>query len=652
MSIEIGFELECVVNNLADKAVEWGLTHYVFLTGHFERTPVIVHTTHEGAKANVVLKGKLPAGARGEIPALAAVCFAGIAYHRNDSGVPVMVDIGTSHILLSELNAVPTGKTFKKDVHLKMHTVDDQYEKAVIRITANKSMKISSHLKFAPMHISAELISEHLNSYLKSLYMKEMSMRNTIPGTDNIRAFIDISEEAFQSIGAPIPALTYAFGEIPKSNALFWENALTNVLKREDMTINDFMNMDKQQKARFAFLLIDYPVTILPYIGDMVDRRSRRSKNINAAIEALKVGCENFGECLALLGGDCEDLIKGITKIQRALKLYIQNNNTSKTGAVGVSNNYKYSNASKAGVSNNTNASSADVFDTAIRQIDAILDQYVILMSLCVVHGAKADDDSSMPKGAHMAGMGFPVHYFKDSMERTDEGKALAKQLPWPSKIDRAYEFNIAEGTGMLDPRGYVDPKQQVRGYVHFNAFKTPMAMEHGGESPFFLGALQGWTTYFADRGASKGVGAFWYKHTDNETRGSLYTDFTNQKTNVALQPMPEVPIPIQQIMVEANAFCIPPEPLILSSRQANVKNKLLDDVVKHVASLRRSPPPKDKTTTVSQYICPHQMNKEVSTQLISHFNDRDRIWKVEYEREAVTDAYHGYRLISHVRID
>ncbi len=647
MSVEVGFELECILNNLAPKEVEWGLTHKVFLTGHFERVPVTVHTTHEGAKANVVVRGRLPREANGKIPAMAAVCFAGIAYHKNEVGVPVMVDIGTSHILLSEMldsnnnnnKNVKNGISFTKDVHLRMHTVEDQYEKAVLRITCRQPMKVSAHLTFAPLFISAPLISQYLDTYLRQLYTKEMAMGNTIPGTDNIRAFMDISEEANESIGAPIPALTYAYGEIPISNALFWENALHNVLKREDLVIGDFAKMDKHQKARFAFLLIDYPVTILPYIGDTIDRRSRHKEFINAAVEMLKVGCENFGECLALLGGDCEDLIKGITKIQRALKLYIQKQRIG-TNLNDLNNNNL----------NNQLPKTDNPYELAVREIDEILDQFVLLMTLYVVHGAKADDDSSKPKGAHMAGSGFPVHYFKDSMERTNEGKLLSPQLPWPAKIDREYEFNIAEGTGMLDPRGYMDQKQMVRGYVHFNAFKTPMAMEHGGESPFFMGGLQGWTTYFADRGASKGVGAFWYQNGINGTRGCLYTDFTNLKTNVSLCPMPEVPLPIQQVMVEANAFCIPPEPLILSNRQMNVRNKLLDDVVSSVAIKKRPQPP--KSTTVSQYICPHQMNKEVATQLISHFGERDRVWKLEYEREAVTDAYHGYRLISHVRLD
>lgn len=80
--------------------------------------------------------------------------------------------------------------------------------------------------------------------------------------------------------------------------------------------------MDRNEQAAMAVLLCDYPIWTLPYVGDMVDRRQRRN-DARAKRETLKVGYENFGECLALLGGDCEDLAKGITKVRRSLKRYV-----------------------------------------------------------------------------------------------------------------------------------------------------------------------------------------------------------------------------------------------------------------------------------------------------------------------------------------
>ncbi len=188
--------------------------------------------------------------------------------------------------------------------------------------------------------------------------------------------------------------------------------------------------MDANEQARIAFLLIDYPVTILPYIGDQVDRRNRKT-SIAAAIHQghLKVGYENFGEVLALMGGDCEDLAKGITKVARALKNFITQSAGAKRPLIGED------------INNKTSMS-------CLTRISALLDQFVIQMSLCVVHGAKADDNSSMPKGAHMADMGFPVQYFKECLERTKEGQRISAHLPWPKKIEDGLDFQIGEGTG------------------------------------------------------------------------------------------------------------------------------------------------------------------------------------------------------------
>jgi hypothetical protein len=223
--------------------------------------------------------------------------------------------------------------------------------------------------------------------------------------------------------------VAYIHGEIPSSNARFWENALQNVLEREEKTTKDFLAMDKNEQARIAFLLIDYPVTILPYIGDQVDRRNRKS-GIAAAVHQghLKVGYENFGEVLALMGGDCEDLAKGITKVARALKIFLQ--------SPGASPQVIGENMGKTSL-------------TCLTRINELLDQFVIQMSLCVVHGAKADDNSSMPKGAHMADMGFPVKYFKDCLERTREGQRISAHLPWPKVIEDGLDFQIGEGTGL-----------------------------------------------------------------------------------------------------------------------------------------------------------------------------------------------------------
>jgi hypothetical protein len=212
--------------------------------------------------------------------------------------------------------------------------------------------------------------------------------------------------------------------------------------------MRDFLAMDKNEQARIAFLLIDYPVTILPYIGDQVDRRSRRNiRSIAAAIQQghLKVGYENFGEVLALMGGDCEDLAKGITKVARALSIFIKSPPPAPAKP-----------AQKEAMKKTSLA--------CLTRVNELLDQFVIQMSLCVVHGAKADDNSSMPKGAHMADMGFPVKYFKECLERTKEGQRISAHLPWPRKIEDGLDFQIGEGTGLRVREKNTPERSPLRG--------------------------------------------------------------------------------------------------------------------------------------------------------------------------------------------
>jgi hypothetical protein len=535
--------------------------------------------------------------------------------------------------MLSELQNAKSS-SFQKDIHLIMRTTEDHYEKARVRVTL-KHKQIGAGLSIQQMHIDANSAGTELQDLLQDTYNMEIGMGDTISGTSNIRCFLNISESGIQLTGTYVPALSFIHGQLPQSNDLFWTNALTKVLERENKDMNWFVNKaDKNEQARIAFLFADYPVTILPYLGDQIDRRSRKStaKIGNVATEEAspyKVGFEQFSQVFALLAGDCEDLAKGGNLCTRTFQRF-----------------YKQQQAS---IGN-------DLKGKAFERINGIFDQYVIIMSLCVVHGAKADDEN-MPKGAHMANFALPVKYFKECMEKTEDGKRLASSLPWPKNIEAGYETQTIEGTGMLDPLGYKDPKAYVRQYMKqgewFRGLKHPMIMEHGIESPFFLGALQGWTTYFCDRGASKGIGGFWFVDPAKQTRGALYTDFTNNKPNVGLRPMPEASPKVQKLMLEANAFALPPQPLVLSKKEDNLKNHLLDKLCENVQALGRKTPPINKQCVVDVFMSPHQLNSKVANGLYQDIkNNLTRVFKVEYKREPVTDVYHGYRLIQYIQTD
>lgn len=619
MSVEYTLEISCVEDRCAPSADEWGLEQMIYLTSHFQTKPIVVHLKEGGPPKTVTIRGTLPPAAKGRIPATAAIGFASIAFHHNATGVPARVELGTSHIMLTEMEN--GGRPFSKDVHIQAHTTADKYEKAVLRVT-RKQVNIDSNIQFAPVSINANAAGHDLQQLLQQTYNIEMKMGNTIPGTHNIRCFLDISEAGIQLTGTYVPALAYIHGQVPVTNELFWQNAINNVLERDNRDINYFLSCkDKNEQARITFLTLDYPITTMPYIADEIDRRSNTP--FARAMQG-KQGYEQFSNSAALLAGDCEDFARGGNLMARALLQFAPN------------------------------ASTSTLHGRAIKRMAEIMDQYVLVMSLCVVHGAKAGDSASMPVGAHMANVGMPVKYFRECLERSDP--ALARRLPWPARIEDGYETQMLEGTGMLDPRGYKDPLAHVRSYVRLGAtikqLHHPMIMEHGKDNPFFLGVLQGWTTYFTDRGASKGIGGFWFTDAAQGTRGAMYTDVTSERAGVALRMMPEAPRSVQRLMIEANTYDIPPQPFVLSRIEDNMRNHILDRLCSDVEKLQRNDG-KQHSVTVNTFLATHQLSSHVADGIYTDIRDTlKRVHRIEYKREAVTDAFHGYRLTHHVYVD
>lgn len=135
-------------------------------------------------------------------------------------------------------------------------------------------------------------------------------------------------------------------------------------------------------------------------------------------------------------------------------------------------------------------------------------------------------------------------------------------------------------------------------------------------------------------------------------TRGSLYVDFTNERKNVGLCPMPTVPDAVQELMNEANMFAMPPQPLVLSKQEGNIRNRLLDRLCADVTKLGR-PVAEKSNCKIDIYIAPHQLEASLCNGLFEDIKDKlERVWKVDYKREAVTDMYHGYRLTVNVKVD
>lgn len=305
MQITLG--IQWTKDGLAPEQVEFDPELHMFLTGHFNRTRIKTSLLHN-VTSNHTVWGTRSAD-MGDIPATAAIVFMGIAKHRNDSGVPCMVDAGTSHIMLKELTNHNWNRDgpFVKQAHLLMHTAGN-FDKGTITVTVHRAQDVQlADLKIAAMHIDGETAGRSMIRYIQQVMDKEQRMGDTLDGTSNIRCPIDASQAGWQLTGVPTPAQGYVLNpERPKSNGMFWSNAYERVMARDDLNPHKWDTMTIVERARITIKMVVYPVQYMPYIGDKIDR-NRRKQTYRVQ---LKQGIEDFGDALVMWSGDCEDLAK------------------------------------------------------------------------------------------------------------------------------------------------------------------------------------------------------------------------------------------------------------------------------------------------------------------------------------------------------
>ncbi len=471
--------------------------------------------------------------------------------------------------------------------------------------------------KLAPSFLSSSVMSvnssiaRHINSMLEM----EQQMGETFgPQTSNMRIPYNYSESGIQSTnGTPLPAVSYVMSEVPRSNDHYWENAFLTVMDRDGLTADNWNRLNIKGKARASVHTVCYIAQYLDYIGDTLDKNQKGSK----FDQSLVIPCENFGDGLGLDGGDCEDL--GSANLQ----------------------------ATNAFIAHKFNEN-GPLFHI-MTEIQGILRQYVPPLSLDVVRGAQVSDQV-VSYGAHMNDNYIPAHMFREWMGKTREGRQIMNSLPWPDKIDDSLPFLVGEGTGMYECLGVPNPLAPVMSYVYrlesLRAFKTPITRVEGAAGNFFVGMEVGLTDYFYKNGAKTPM-AFWFCDIKKGmTRGASYSDAMNNFHNIAIRVQPNVSDPIMKQMEELTLRRLPPEPLILSPLAKDARrrhNSHLEYICKSINNLNR--PSGDLHQKVPVYVRSHQLNRQVADRIISDFTGANRIWKVEYKLEEITDAIFGYRM-------
>lgn len=472
----------------------------------------------------------------------------------------------------------------------------------------------------------------------------------------------------------PLPAAAYCMYEIPDSNVEFWDNALEVVLDRENKSVaRDYPKMDIAGKARVMVEVQVLFTQYLDYIGDKVDKNktnqgtkkiggdwvnpahSSNCKSCGKSYDPrLRVPCENFGDALALLCGDCEDLAGSIMQTKSSFQRADFSNARYRVQLEelrGISKQYMAAMSLDAVTVSITLFSPSYVLTLYLLSF-FLFPFFLILIPPPQQAGKVADGSKNAPIGAHMNVNFLPTVYVKQCMgvgaHEAHSDLPFRRVTPWASQLP----VLIGEGTGMFEPYGFkgsTDPlhvsRQQVYGGVRtLQAFKKPIVHAVGAKSDFFVGSLVGFTNYWFELGAP--VGGFWYGSGSLSSfkRGAKFTDLVNAKSSVRILPHPPM---TKQIMTHISSVVkqrIPPRALELSQDNSSTleeKNEFLEQLVERFPLASKN----NDDIGVPVYIRDYQLSQPLVDRMIQEITSTGTITGVDYHFERISNDVYGYRV-------
>ena len=707
------YTLRYVECDLAPKNVETKPVAQLFLSDQFVRSKETggVHNVHLdeddlGKEYKGVLVGSLKPEYTGGVPAMAGIGIHSYAVHRNDFGHACYVNVGKACVFASAIDADMRSKGYYDHTHdLMMRTVVvaglEPVKKGVVQLRIDKveyapSLSASSRGGGNGGKIQASLllstpveeVETSMNSYIQSCMALESSMPDLLPGTERVRAPMNISEVGAEFTGTTfMPVVGFALGEVPVANAEFFVNAFEVVMDRRRLKTSDYYDFDEKEKCRTLACIISNAIQSFDYIGDAVELSNRRDKK--TCTHRQHVPSEEFsGSALAQFCLDCEDGAKGIALVGRALVATPFDKN--------------------------------DRRQRPLHEMQAILrDHYKTMLVLSIVHGAKIGDQEGF--GAHMYTLLMPNYYVEHGLSQSQQGQQLLSRMrpptSAPTSLDRLMEIGngaedprelrpvlVCEGTGIIDPIGVAVPsatqKQNIGAgmsdatmaryerykYVAtnmpaFSAFKREIPRFEGKDSPFYManyfavssdwidqyginvgGFVFGTAEAAGGGGGSASQGTSQEAHASDNTfagdgslsplsRGILFTDTINHSPKLALVPQPPVPPAVMQMIREGIAFNEPARSLVIDRSKPLAgpeTHPLWDQLVETTARLQR-PQGNKAHGSVDHIVRPHQFDAVVVRRMMDDIARADRVWAVEYKKEQLMTNAYNWRVMLYV---
>lgn len=680
--------------DLAPKHLESKPVLTLYLGAQFVRAPetggvvnIPLDEDHLAKEYKGTLVGTLRRDQGSVIPIRAPIGIASAALHRNDTGTPCYVDVGSSIALIGDVLAEIKQRGYYEHAHEllmrnSMLQGDEHIRKGVIKLRIS-ACQVGTAIKMpAPGQLPAvgsqSLVLERIAAtqaredtvaaYVQATMQHEMGFPDSLPNIGRVRVPMDISETGALLTGhSYLPIAAYAMVETPVANADFFVNAFERVMARTNLAVAAYNAMDTRGKAQVMGRILGYGVQSMDYIGDSREPANRRNLVTDMPV---KIANENMEQGWLRLAGDCEDFASALVATNHAW--------------IGARFN------------------AANPKHRPLMEMQAMLAEYIATPALSIVHGAKIGDEEGY--GAHMYTPMFPRRKFMEALARTSDGRALLTRM---KPVDRVPNTLVAaeaaapkkgwnvdelpsmtlEGTGILSPLptievvpqtanealigpsiggtastggptvGILDPifaqrRKVAAGMPSLRGMKTEIP-HFRYNNPFYMAITNVISDHFWKREgipvagfvvgqtAPAGSGA-------EMMRGIMYEDFLSNSPKLAIAPQPFIPQSVQSVIVEANSARPPIRAHVLDWTKplaGKPQDPLLDRFVAGVAAFKRDAPQVPPPNSVDFIVKPHQYNAAKIGDWLKDaaaFND---LYHVSYELEHITNEVFTYRL-------
>ena len=659
-------------------------------------------------RTRVTLDGAI--GSNTALPKDTLVMFYQTCTRKNEFNVDCPVTAGIGHALLTDLMEAGA-KNASIDVVLREPS-SDWNEKGRLRLHPGvKDVRVDARIRWeATSTVGPEFRrvgAQQTNveqtpqerariEYINKVMRTEVAMPNTFSDTANVRIPIYYGDFGMMNATAPLPAAAYFMCKVPLSNRMFWTNALDVVLAREGLTVHDVDRMSLDEQSRVMADMICLVIQGMDYIGDIVDHNKRSIKGLFGFIgpnvsppfdPALVDNGEKFGDLLRTGSGDCEDMGLAIggqvfpaflaadfedhPQLKRCQEIATQymavmTLDSVMGAAVGdgkrkLGAHIKCNFLPALWVKQQMEKAAADL--SAVAQAAAAA--HVAKRTGAGGSGRRIGDSMASSPGDFATGkapdpIGEAAFLESERIEVIGEAIAGQSALPWKPFAPWADQLKviIAEGTGMYETRDRAkDELHAARAEVDkdlpsLHGMKKPLVHAPGAKSPFFVGSMVGFTSYWFEQGGN--VGGMWIGYTKpgckTMQRGITFEELAGKSDKISMLAHPAFSAECKADIERALRIRVPPRDLILTPEGVAAhpaRCAKLDDIAAHCTKMGRVIPPGAPAAPL--YIRAHQLTPETVKAAKGDISRAPRIAGLAYKLEPITDWLCIYRTAIYV---